>query len=366
MSKIRVFHIDTSFSWRGGQNQVYLLQKGLKELNIFSQLICQPNSELQRKCEKEKLNCIPLVMKNEVDIFAVLKLVRLSRKLKINIVHTHTAHALSLGLLIKLFNPNLVLIFTKRVPFPIKKNLFSILKYRNNLINLILCNSDYIKESLLQDGVSSCILKTIPSSIRLHTSKRENIHLREELNIPENSFIVITAAALEPGKGYETIIKAAHLLKDKHPDIFFVCLGKGKHKHGFEKSVNDLDLTSNVFFLGFKPDVRSYLQASNVFILVSQEEGFGGSILEAYAEGLPVIASKTGGLPELVEDGKTGCLVPVDDAHTLAEKIVYLKNNTDARKKFSYAVLNLVKDYSSQHIIKRISTQYQKLIEMNN
>jgi len=266
----------------------------------------------------------------------------------------------------KLFNPNLVLIFTKRVPFPIKKNLFSVLKYRNRIIDLILCNSDYIKESLHADGVSVSILKTIPSSTRLQINDGEKIQLREELQIPENSFVIITAAALEPGKGYETIIKAAHLLKDKHTDIFFVCLGKGRYQGYFERMIKDLNLTSHIFFLGFKPNVRSYLRVSNVFILVSQEEGFGGSILEAYAEGLPVIASKTGGLPELVKDGKTGLLVPVDDPKMLAEKIIYLKKNPDIQEKFSYAALNLVKQYSSQQIIKRIAAQYKKLIAMNN
>ena len=362
MNEIRVLHIDTAKTWRGGQNQVFLLQKGLEQSNIFSLIICQPNSELQKRCRREKLHFIPITMKGELDVLAAYKIVRVAKKLKINILHSHTAHALSLGLIVKLLHPKILLIFTKRVAFPIKKNLFSVVKYRNRLINQILCISDYIKDSLHSDGVSLPRLRTIPSSIRLQTDKSVDLQLRKILQLPENSFIVITAAALETGKGYETIIKAAKILKNTHTDVFFVCLGKGKHKTELKRMIADLYLTTRVFFLGFKPNVRTYLRASDVFILVSKEEGFGGSILEAYAEGLPVIASKTGGLPELVKDGKTGIIVPVDDPHALAEKILYLKNNSNIRKKFSRASLILVKAYSSQRIIKKIAAVYQKLI----
>lgn len=361
MNKTKVIHIDTAFTWRGGQHQVALLIKSLSRKHILSHLICQPNSRLHYYCKKHKLSHLTIKMNGELDVIAAIKIARLIKSTHALILHTHTAHAFSLGLLAKLLYPNIILVYTKRVAFPIQKNPFSHLKYKNSLLNKIICVSNFVRDSLLRDGIEKNKLITIPSGIQLS----ENFEINNEklkINFPQDTFIVITVAAIEKGKGFDNLIEAAYLVLKNCKNVRFIALGKGKHEEELKHKVNELNISDKFIFLGFRDDVHSFLNISDLFVLVSKEEGFGSSILDAQAAGLPVIASKTGGIPQIIQNEITGILVPVDEPKILAKQIIRLQKNDKLRKNLSQAALESVKQFSIEKTIDKHISLYRKLI----
>ena len=363
MDNPRIFHIDTSRTWRGGQRQVGYLMEELYTHNISSHLICQPGSNLSDFCRNKNLPHTEIRMKGEMDIHAAFKIMKLLKRERANILHTHTAHALSIGLISKLLHSTLSLIYTKRVAYPIRKNLFSMWKYQNPYLDKIVCISDYIKNSLIEQGITVKKLITIPSGIFLPSDTILNkAEFKKKHHIPQDSFIIITIAALEKNKGYESLIEAAKSVIEKNNNIYFIALGRGKHENELKQKVKAMHIAENFFFMGFQTDVNSFLKISDLFVLPSKEEGLGSSILDAQAAGLPVIASKTGGIPQIIQNGDTGILVPVDDPKSLAKQIMRLKKNDKLRHNLSQAALESIKQFSIEKTIDKYISLYKKLI----
>ena len=196
-TKIKVLHIDTELTWRGGQQQAIYLHEGLIDNGIESVFICNPGSELEKYCVSNSLPNFPLKMRGELDIFAAIKISRFAGRQEFDILHCHSAHALSLGIIAKLFNRKLHVIGVRRVDFHIGKNILSRYKYNNRQVAKIVCISQKIFNVLLEDGVPPHKMLTIRSGIDL--TKFSNIentdNVRNEFGIEQGKIIVGTIAA---------------------------------------------------------------------------------------------------------------------------------------------------------------------------
>ncbi len=132
---------------------------------------------------------------------------------------------------------------------------------------------------------------------------------------------VITVANLRPEKSHETLIAAAAALAGSHPHVRFQIVGDGPQRAALEALVRERGVARNVEFLGHREDVPALLAAADVFVLPSRSEAFPNGAIEAMAAGLPVIASATGGLIDLIESGRTGVLVPPGDSGALTSAL---------------------------------------------
>ncbi|HZC80688.1 MAG TPA: glycosyltransferase family 4 protein, partial [Nitrospiraceae bacterium] len=150
--------------------------------------------------------------------------------------------------------------------------------------------------------------------------------VRRRFDIPVNALVLGTVANLFARKGYEVMLRALPMILKSSPGIHYLIVGSGDT--GYEKRlrllVNDLGLERCVHFAGFQDSVYPYLAAMDVYVHPALMEGFGIAVLEAMAMRKPVVATTTGGLPEIVQDGKTGVLVPPDEPDALARAIVGL------------------------------------------
>jgi glycosyltransferase involved in cell wall biosynthesis len=143
-----------------------------------------------------------------------------------------------------------------------------------------------------------------------------------ELGLHRSAHIVTMVGRLTRQKGIEDLLHAASFLRDAVPDARFLILGQGELRVRLRRTVANLDLRENVRFLGFRRDVPRILAASDLMVLPSHWEGFGLVLLEAMAQGIPVVGTRVGAIPEVVADGETGLLVPPHDAETLATAIL--------------------------------------------
>jgi len=135
---------------------------------------------------------------------------------------------------------------------------------------------------------------------------------------------VITVANLRPEKCHETLVAAAATLVQRHPNLRFLIVGDGPERRALEALVNARGLSAHVQFLGHREDVPALLAEADAFVLPSRSEAFPNAIVEAMSAGLPVVATGVGGVPELVEDGRTGVLVRVGDPAHLAAALAGL------------------------------------------
>jgi glycosyltransferase involved in cell wall biosynthesis len=331
-------HIDTARTWRGGQNQVLTTVMGLRSLGHRTMLVAHSEGELKRRAE-EGLDLISLAPKTEMDLTAAWRLSRILKQLKPDVVHAHDPHGvamagLALSMSTQLAKPPLVA--ARRVDFHLRGSSLSRWKYRQ--VDCFICASEAIRQLLVGDGVPAARAVTVHEGIdieRVDSASPTKLH--EELWLPHHAPIVGNVAALVPHKGQRHLIEAARLVLPQVPDARFIIAGEGELRPALERQIKDHHLEKHVLLVGFRPDVLSLHKAFDIFVLSSVTEGLGTSLLDAMAAGKPVVATMTGGIPEVVVDGETGFLVPPRDHAAMAEAIVALLKDEALRRRMGEA-----------------------------
>jgi glycosyltransferase involved in cell wall biosynthesis len=170
-----------------------------------------------------------------------------------------------------------------------------------------------------------------------HVLAAPAVNVHEAFFLPHGAPVVGNIAALVPHKGQRYLIDAAHLVVQQVPDARFVILGEGELREHLEKQVHEHHLEKHVLLPGFRMDVLGCLKGFDLFAMSSVTEGLGTSLLDAMAASRPIVATTAGGIPEIVEDGVNGLLVPPRDHHALAGAIVRALHDPALRRRLGDA-----------------------------
>ncbi|MBN2183998.1 MAG: glycosyltransferase [Candidatus Krumholzibacteriota bacterium] len=363
-SKIRVLHIDAEKGWRGGQQQaVYLFEAMLRE-GYDSVFACKTGSVLADYLEERKLPHFTTAMRGEADLFSAFRIASFCRKHPINILHLHSAHAHSTGIAVKLFFPALKSIAVRRVDFRVGKNPLSRLKYSTGLVDRIVCISGEIKRVMTECGVAEEKLQVIRSGVDIHKfdGLTKNREIYRDFHIPEEHIIVGTVAAMAGHKDYPNLLRAARIVIDSRKSVTFVAVGAGSDIKEMKRLHGELGLGSRFIFAGYQEKVGPFLKLFDIFVLASKTEGLGTSLLDAQSIGLPIVATRTGGIPEIVNDGDTGILVPPRDHVALAEGILALIDNESRRRKLGLNGLRSVREFDIAKTVEQNISLYKELL----
>jgi glycosyltransferase involved in cell wall biosynthesis len=357
-------HIDTARTWRGGQNQVLLTVEGLRALGHRAALVAHAQGELRTRAQ-EGLELIPIAPKAEMDLRAAWQLARVLRRLRPDLIHAHDSHAVamaSLALSMGSSGPKPPLVAARRVDFHLRDNALSRWKYRQ--VDRFVCASDLIAQMLVHDGVPAEAVVTVHEGIdlaKVDAAPAANVH--QEFWLPHHAPVVGNVAALVPHKGQRHLIEAAALVLRQVPDARFVLAGEGDLRESLTHQIRERHLEKHVILAGFRPDVLSFHKAFDLFVMSSITEGLGTSILDAMACGKAVVATRTGGIPEVVVDGATGLLVPPRDDRALAEAIVRLLCDPDQRARMGAAGLARVRErFSAERMVKDTIAVYEEVV----
>jgi len=175
--------------------------------------------------------------------------------------------------------------------------------------------------------------------------------------------VVGSARRLVPLKGLVYLIRAVASLRAEFPNLVLEIAGAGPERATLEREAQTLGLSNEVRFLGWVEDLASVLAGWEVFVLPSLEEDFPIAVLEAMAVGLPVVATAVGGVPELVEDGRTGYLVPPGDSAALADRLRLLLLNPQQAYALGAAGRMRVQDhFSASRMVAQISRIYDRVL----
>lgn len=207
---------------------------------------------------------------------------------------------------------------------------------------LILGNSQAVVCQLEdEEGVPRNRLRLIYNGVDLRSfeSAQERDAMRASLAVSPEAFVMIMVANLIPYKGHHDLIEALALAKEHLPTGWrLLCVGTGeKYKRELVAMAEERSLTRHILYLGQRRDVEDLLNAADLGLLTSHQEGFSNALLELMAAGLPVVATDVGGNREAVIDGETGILVPPRSPNALADAIVDLANDAEARKRLGAA-----------------------------
>ena len=180
---------------------------------------------------------------------------------------------------------------------------------------------------------------------------------------PDKELVIGTAGRLVELKGIEYLIRAVAAMHSEFPTLRLEIAGSGPQRSKLEEEVARAGLIQKVQFLGWIDDLNKVLPGWDVFVMPSLEEGFPIAALDAMAAGVPVIASAVGGVPELIEDGQTGWLVPPRDADALASRLRLLLRDPSARVKMGAAGFTRVRDhFNAKQMTAKIAHLYDELL----
>jgi len=321
---MRSVHIDTAQSWRGGQNQVLLTVTGLAEIGHQPVLVAHQDGQLRRRAE-EGLRFVGFSPRSEFDVHAGWQLARVFSEMQPEVVHAHdpmavalTAMALKMGN--GLANKPLV-VASRRVDFHLKRHAFSKWKYRH--VDVFIAASALIAAVLRDDGIAADRIEVVHDGVDVQAIERQDlVDAHAAFWLPAGAPLVGNVAALAPHKGQRHLVAAAARVVRDLPDVRFLIVGEGELRDALTRQIKDLGLDRHVFLTGFRADAIGLMKSFDVFTMSSVTEGLGSAILEAMALSRPVVATRAGGIPEAVEDGITGLLVPPHDEAALATALV--------------------------------------------
>ena len=358
-----LFHIDAGKEWRGGQRQSLFLAKELRRKGFPVFFVVQPDSPLHKKASEAELPLLPLKIRSEFDVLAILRLSFLMRRRNCRLAHFHDAHGVAVGSAAASLAKVPLRIISRRVDFPLKKNYFSRKKYLNH-IDAVVAISEGVKKVLVESGLSPEMVEVIPSGIDFtpYQEALSSDYLRREFAFAEDDFLVGMVAHLADHKGHKYLIRAAKILKEQTSKIKIIIVGEGPLKLELTKEARDSEVDDFVFFLGFREDVPRILSSLDLFVLSSYLEGMGTSIMDAMACRLPVVATRTGGIPEVVTHGETGILVPPRNPSALAKAILKLYKDRELAARLGERGYRVVhRKFSSEAMADKMGELYARL-----
>jgi glycosyltransferase involved in cell wall biosynthesis len=234
------------------------------------------------------------------------------------------------------------------------------------LADCVLVNAEAIRENLIGQGYDPSKIVVIRNGIALETfaNKGRGAALRQELRLPSSARLVAVFSRLNRMKGVQYFLDAAIVVAERFPDVHFLVVGDGGSKQELEEQACRLGLGQRVVFTGFRSDVPDLLSEAAISVLPSLSEGTSNTLLESMAAGIPVIATRVGGNPEVIEDGVSGLLVPPRDSTALAAAMGRLLENEDLAFKFGQAGMRRVSElFSLEGSVHQTEHLYQQLVE---
>ena len=308
-----VVHVASGREWRGGQRQVWLLARALDRGGAEQVVVTGGGTELARRLQSSGIRVRTVTWKAGLDprvLWPILQELRRPHA----VLHAHDAHSLTLsGICAALTGAPLIV--TRRVIFPLRRRAFWLRAGR------VIAISEAVRKALVADGVRPERIVVIPSAVDIEESSTPpRASIRHALGLPENGRLAVCLAALTPEKDQSTLVAAAALLVRDLPDLHWLIAGEGPLRRVLEQRIEAAGLDQRFHLVGQLADPHTALVDADVCVLSSTSEGLGSSILAAMALGVPVVATRVGGIPELLGGG-AGLMVSPGDPMAFAAAV---------------------------------------------
>ena len=366
---MKILHINTERTWRGGEQQTLYLLSSLNDLQVKCHLVCQPGSPMAERAVAAGVRVIPIAMHGEGDLVAGFRLNRLIRAHRYDIVHSHTSHAHTLAFMASI-GSDICRLVTRRVDFTIFRNRFLPLngiKY-HFMADYYIAISHKIKAVMVADGIAVDRIFVVHSGIDLDRfEKAAGDHLISEFNLESDTPVIINVAHLAGHKGQQFLVRAIPLVLKEIPEARFFIIGEGELMAELQALADSLRINQALTFTGFRQDVGAFYKLADLFVMSSVQEGLGTAVLDALALGKPVVGTDAGGIPEVIKDGETGRLVVAGNAQALADGIIQMLVHKDDALRMGRQGQAIVREqYSIEAMVGKNLAVYNRLRATGN
>jgi len=366
MKKLSILEIIGDPSLAGAPRHLFSIVENLNLEKFSVHVICPPGplaGEIRKLRRHIDLDLIS--MNSRFDLSSIRKIRKSIKHIKPDIIHIHGTRAGSLGR-IAAIGTNIPVIYTEHLwtqQFQLRNRILTFAHYFANwfldmFTTLNIAVSHAVKDFMISSNISrSSKIKVIYNGIKISNFQAKAFQSEKE-------FLIASVGTLNPHKGMQFLIKAIPKIKTEFPGIRLEIIGDGPYKRVLINETKKLKLKDYVKFTGFVKDVEKYLTRFDLYVQPSLSESFGLAITQAMSVGLPVVATNTGGIPEVVTDGKSGLLVEAADPQALTDAILFLlRNPKKAREMGKVAEKEAKLKFDLDSMIKELEKVYESTAE---
>lgn len=317
---MRILHTESSTGWGGQENRTLNELITMRERGHTLAVVSRPGARILERAAEAGFETFAVDMRGAIDLPAIFRLRSVMKRFRADIVNTHSGRDTQLaGMAARsIFGQRPCIVRTRHLALPItSKFTYSVLP------DHVVTVSRFVENYLVAAGVPRDRITTVATGVDFAHYDRSAVagDLRGELGLPPDALLIGTVAILRAKKGHADILDAVPAVLQRFPDAHFVFAGDGAQTANLKARIAADGLTERVHLLGLRRDVTNVLASLDVFVLPTHQEALGTAFIEAGAMGLPTVATNIDGVPEVVQDGRTGLLVPVMDGAAIAEAL---------------------------------------------
>ncbi len=361
-NKMRILHTEWSDGLGGQEKRVLAEVSGLLDRGHYAAIACREHARIKNEALKLGIDIHILPFRKPYDIASIVRLTGLLKDKKFDIVNTHSGVDSWIGGIASKLAGIPLLVRTRHLNLPLRRNPLNFIHYLPDIY--ITCGEDMRNNLVTRCGFPGDRVLSIPTGInveRFNIRRNKKAGLKYGLDI--NATVITNVGILRSVKGHEVTFRAVKTVVDSVPGAKFLIVGDGPGRETLGSLVNELDISEHVIFTGFVEDIPEIYSFSDVAVLTSWSEGLPQSILQAMAAGVPVIATKVGGVPEVVVRGETGMLIEPGDHKALARGIIKILNDRDGSGQLAENAKDLmVGEHSVIHMIDKIESLYERML----
>jgi glycosyltransferase involved in cell wall biosynthesis len=292
------------------------------------------------------------------------RLVRIIRAARPDVLHTFLFHANVAGRLASFFARVPVVVSSIRVAERRRRSHLFMDCLTQSLVDAQVCVSEGVRQfTAARAHIREDKLVVIANPVEKPVASRPRLDVRQELGAADSDVIVLSVGRLDPQKGFLYLVAAAKELLASRRELLFVVAGEGSQRPALQAAIAAASIQRNFKLLGWRADAADLYAAADVFVLPSLWEGMSNSLLEAAAAGLACVATSVEGSAEIIDEGRTGLLVPPSDPRALAAAIGSLIDDASLRRRLGFAAATrVVTEHSIERFVSAHIALYSRLL----
>ncbi|MFZ5648384.1 MAG: glycosyltransferase [Bacillota bacterium] len=371
MKRLRVLHVIGGGEFGGAERHILNLATAMNPDMVDVSVCCLFADPFVKLAREAGIKAHSIPMRHKLDFGIVTKLRDLILEEKIDLVHTHGVRANLVGrLAARMAGVDTIVTTVHSLLVQDYPDLFSRLantfieKASRGLTTHFIAVSGGLQKALIQQGIPEKKITVIYNGLNPQFFQNTGIpgQWRKKAGFSPGIPLVAIVGRLHPVKGHRYFLRsAAEILKVRN-DVHFLVVGSGPERESLEEYTRELGISDHVTFTGFVSDVTELMPDLNLLIVPSLWEGFGLTALEAMAVGVPVVATSVGGLPEIVDHGTTGLLVPPADEAGLTRGIAWMLDHPQEAVEMAAAAKSVVeKKFMASAMARKTEELYRRL-----
>jgi len=336
-SRTGVLMVIATLDNAGSENQMALLAAGLAQKNVSVKVVCLTRlGPLEPNLREAGVQVNLLRKRGKIDLRAFGRLLEETRRARSGVVHTWLYTSNSYGRLAAVLARARVIVASERSLDPYKRPAHVLIdRILARATGRVVANARAVRDVLIERGIPPERIDVIPNAVATGDPDQKRVaEIRQSLALGRGP-VVGYVGRLSHEKGPDLLIEAFRRASGSHPQARLLIVGDGPQRPKLELSARDLIDAGRVLFVGEVSDATDYYGVMDVFVLPSRYEGLPNAVIEAAAAGRAIVAADVGGVREIIQDGKNGCIAPAEDVDRMSEALAALLGDPEQRRRLA-------------------------------